>query len=123
MSKFLKYAFVGAIALTGFGFTSCSSEEDFDETTTLTGEPVKTTFTISFPENVAKTKQTATTVQNAETVASFRGMDNIVLLPFITQGDADADPVASDVLPLGAALHKAGDLLHRPVEYRNGEAL
>ena len=104
MRKFLKFAFVGAIALTGFGFTSCSSEEDFDETTTLSGEAVKTTFTISFPENVARTKQTATTVQNAETVAAFRGMDNIVLIPFITQGDAGADPVASTTAPLGKAI-------------------
>ena len=106
MRKFLKYAFVGAIALTGFGLASCSSDDDLDNPNGggLSGEAVKTTFTISFPENVAKTKQTATTVQNAETVASFRGMDNIVLLPFITQGDADADPVASDVLPLGAQI-------------------
>lgn len=106
MRKFLKYAFVGAIALTGFGLVSCSSDDDLDNPNGggLSGEAVKTTFTISFPENVAKTKQTATTVQNAETVASFRGMDNIVLLPFITQGDANADPVASDVLPLGAQI-------------------
>ena len=104
MRKFLKFAFVGAIALTGFGFTSCSSDEDFDGTTTLTGEPVKTTFTISFPENVAKTKQTATTVQKAGTVAAFRGMDNIVLIPFVAQGDAAADPVATDALPLGSEI-------------------
>ena len=107
MRKILKFAFVGAIALTGFGFTSCSSDEDFDETTNLTGEPVKTTFTISFPENVAKIKQTAATVQNAEAVTGtngFRGMDNIVLIPFSVQGDADADPIGSTVTPLGKAI-------------------
>ena len=104
MRKFLKFAFVGAIALTGFGFTSCSSDEDFDGTTTLTGEPVKTTFTISFPENVANTKQTATTVQNTEAVADFRGMDHIVLLPFSVQGDAGADPITNSLTPLGKAI-------------------
>ena len=102
MRKFLKYAYVGAIALTGFGLASCSADEDIDNPNGgATGEAVKTTFTISFPENVVKTKQTAATVQEAESRASFRGMDNIVLIPFVTQGDAGDDPVGSDILPLG----------------------
>lgn len=106
MRKFLQFAFVGAIALTGFGLASCSSDDDLDNPNGggLSGEAVKTTFTISFPENVAKTKQTDATVQSAETVAYFRGMDNIVLLPFVAQGDAAADPVADNVLPLGSAI-------------------
>ena len=72
MRKFLQFAFVGAIALTGFGLASCSSDDDLDNTNGggLAGEAVKTTFTISFPENVAKTKQTATTVQDEEEIAS-----------------------------------------------------
>ena len=50
MRKFLKYAFVGAIALTGFGLVSCSSDDDLDNATPgVTGETVKTAFTISFP--------------------------------------------------------------------------
>ena len=106
MRKFLQFAFVGAIALTGFGLASCSSDDDLDNPNGggLSGEAVKTTFTISFPENVANTKQTAATVQNEETVATFRGMDNIVLVPFLAQGDADADPVTNDVLPLGSQI-------------------
>ena len=106
MRKFLKYAFVGAIALTGFGLASCSSDDDLDNPNGggLSGEAVKTTFTISFPENVANTKQTAATVQDEEKIASFRGMDNIVLVPFLAQGDADADPVESTVTPLGSAI-------------------
>ncbi len=101
MRKFLKFAFVGAIALTGFGFTSCSSDEDFDETTNLTGEAVKTQFTISFPQNVAKIKQSAATVQSAENLGSFRGMDKIVLVPFVAEGAAGTDPIASTATPLG----------------------
>ncbi|MBR4648632.1 MAG: hypothetical protein IKO67_00580 [Bacteroidaceae bacterium] len=106
MRKFLQFAFVGAIALTGFGLASCSSDDDLDNPNGggLSGEAVKTTFTISFPENVANTKQTAATVQNTEAVADFRGMDNIVLIPFNTQGDADTDPIASTTLPLGQAI-------------------
>ncbi len=83
MRKFLQFAFVGAIALTGFGLASCSSDDDLDNTTTgVTGEEVKTAFTISFPNNVISTKQTATTVQNSEDIAGFRGLDDFYLIPF-----------------------------------------
>ncbi|MBO4594025.1 MAG: hypothetical protein J5678_07585 [Bacteroidaceae bacterium] len=88
MRKFLKYAYVGAIALTGFGLASCSSDEDIDNPNGgATGETVKTTFAISFPENVIKTKQTAEIVQQAGTIASFRGMENIVLVPYLDATD------------------------------------
>ncbi len=104
MRKFLKYAFVGAIALTGFGLASCSSDDDLDNPNGggLTGEAVKTQFTISFPENVASTKQSAKTVQNAGTIDAFRGMDNIVLVPFIAEGTAGQNPVLSTATPLGS---------------------
>ena len=83
MRKFLQFAFVGAIALTGFGLASCSSDDDLDNTTTcVTGEEVKTAFTISFPNNVISTKQTAATVQNSEDIAGFRGLDDFYLIPF-----------------------------------------
>lgn len=79
MRKFLKFAFVGAIALTGFGFTSCSSDEDFDETTNLTGEPVKTSFTISIDDVKAPaTKQTKAEVQADN---AFQGMSEITIFP------------------------------------------
>ena len=83
MRKFLKYAFVGAIALTGFGLVSCSSDDDLDNPNGgVTGEEVKTAFTISFPSNVISTKQTAATVQDAGTTESFRGLDDFYLIPF-----------------------------------------
>ncbi|MBR3634395.1 MAG: hypothetical protein IKN51_07700, partial [Bacteroidaceae bacterium] len=83
MRKFLKYAFVGAIALTGFGLVSCSSDDDLDNPNGgVTGEEVKTAFTISFPNNVISTKQTAATVQDAGTTESFRGLDDFYLIPF-----------------------------------------
>ena len=109
MRKFLKYAFVGAIALTGFGLVSCSSDDDLDNSTTgLTGEAVKTAFTISFPENVVKTKQTAAIVQESPTIASFRGMENIVLIPFGEAGDKnytnDDAPVKPTSKKIGGAI-------------------
>ena len=83
MRKFLKYAFVGAIALTGFGLVSCSSDDDLDNPNGgVTGEEVKTAFTISFPNNVISTRQTAATVQDAGTTESFRGLDDFYLIPF-----------------------------------------
>ena len=80
MRKFLKFAFVGAIALTGFGFTSCSSDEDFDETTTLTGEPVKTSFTISISD-VKSNPKLKQTLAEAQVDNAFKGMSEITIVP------------------------------------------
>lgn len=105
MKRNSKFIMLGVIALTGVtAFTSCSSDESVPVNPTFDGESVKTQFTIAFPGNVAKTRMTAATVQNEPAITNFRGMDNIVLLPFSAQGDADADPVASDVLPLGEGI-------------------
>ncbi len=111
MKKYLNYAFAGAIALTGaVGFVSCSSSgEDVVGNTPVNNptnipeqEAVKTQFTISLPSNVARanTRQSAATVQNAQTIETFRGMDNIVLLPFAATGDAGNDPVLSTAYKL-----------------------
>ena len=105
MKKNSIYALMSAIALAGsVGFSGCSSSNDeiinnpnynSDENT------VKTQFTISFPQNVAGTRQSAATVQNDQAIASFRGMDNIVLLPFATTGAVNTDPITSTSTKLG----------------------
>jgi len=111
MKKYLNYAFAGAIALTGaVGFASCSSSgEDVVGNTPVNNptnipeqEAVKTQFTISLPSNVARanTRQSAATVQDLQTIASFRGMDNIVLLPFAATGAFSTDPVLSTAYKL-----------------------
>lgn len=100
-----KFALMSAAALLSLGLASCSSnDEATPENLTSDGKAVKTQFTISLPGNVAKTRMTAGTVQNGETIESFRGMDNIVLIPFLAEGDADTDPVVSTVAPLGSAI-------------------
>ena len=108
MKKLFNLALFGAIALTGaVGSSSCSSSND-----EVINNPdynpeqnsVKTQFTISFPKNVASTRQSAATVQNDQDIASFRGMDNIVLLPFATTGDVNTDPIASTNTKLGDAI-------------------
>ncbi len=85
MKKNFFYALMSAIALTGaIGFTACSSDDAVVENNpTYNGESVKTQFTISFPQNVVKsTRMTGDVVQAAQTIAKFRGMDNIKLIPF-----------------------------------------
>lgn len=85
MKKSFFYAMMSAIALTSaVSFTACSSDDAVVENTpTYNGESVKTQFTISFPQNVAKsTRMTGDVVQAAQTIAKFRGMDNIKLIPF-----------------------------------------
>ena len=96
MKKYFSYALVGAIALTGaVGFSSCSSSSDEVVSNNPDYNPelnsVKTQFTISFPSNVASTRQSAFTVQDAQTIASFRGMDKIVLYPFGVAGTITSD--------------------------------
>lgn len=85
MKKNFFYAMMSAIALTGaIGFTACSSDDAVVENNpTYNGESVKTQFTISFPQNVAKsTRMTGDVVQVAQSIETFRGMDNIKLIPF-----------------------------------------
>jgi hypothetical protein len=85
MKKLFNFALFGAMALTGaVGFSACSSSDDvvnnpdFDPETNT----VKTQFAISLPSNVhaPQTRMSSTTVQEA--VGSFRGMQDIILLPF-----------------------------------------
>lgn len=89
MKKNLMFAMFGAIALTGsVGLAACSSSEDVvDVNPTFDGEAVKTQFTISLPFNNAKTRQTYSIVQGAENITSFRGMSDIVLIPFQSAAD------------------------------------
>lgn len=107
MKKMFKYASLGAIALVGaVSFSACSSSDEIVDNPDYNpaDNTVKTQFTIAFPGNVAKTRQSAATVQNAQTITSFRGMDNIVLLPFATTGAVNTDPIALTSTKLGDAI-------------------
>lgn len=107
MKKNYVYALMSAVALVGaVSLSACSTSDDVvDVNPTFDGEAVKTQFTISFTQSVAKTRQTAGTVQNAEDIASFRGMDNIVLYPFAATAAAGAtDPIISESTKLGDAI-------------------
>ena len=94
MKKNYVYALMSAVALAGaVSLSACSTSDDVvDVNPTFDGEAVKTQFTISFPQNVAKTRQTAGTVQQTEDIEDFRGMEEIVLYPFAATAAAGATP-------------------------------
>ncbi|MCR4603316.1 MAG: hypothetical protein K5683_07280 [Prevotella sp.] len=95
MKKKFKYAFLSAIALVGaVGFSACSSEDEVaDVNPTYDGENVKTQLTIALTDGVVNnntTRQSAATVQYAQTIASFRGIDSITLIPYASPTDRTA---------------------------------
>ena len=82
MKKILSYAFVGAVALTGAMFVSCSSDDGAVENNpTFDGKTVKTQFSIALPSNVG-TRMAAADVQES---GNFLGIKNIKLLPFAAE--------------------------------------
>ena len=93
MKKNLKYALLSAIAFVGaVSFSACSSSDEIVDNPDYNPETnsVKTQFTISLPQNVVKTtRQSAETVQNAQNVSSFRGFDNMVLIPYASVVNED----------------------------------
>jgi len=86
MKKNSIYALMSAIALAGsVGFSGCSSSDDVINNPDYNPETnsVKTEFAISLPNYVgASTRQTTAITQAQTPTATFRGMQNMVLIPF-----------------------------------------
>lgn len=82
-----KFALMSATALLSLGLASCSSNDEADVNPTYDGQNVKTQFTISLPGKVAKTRMTYGTVQGSEAIADFRGMSDIVIVPYMSASD------------------------------------
>ena len=76
MKKFMYFG-IAAIAL---GMAACSSDDEVAQPEHF-GEAVKAQFTISFPTKT-DTRMAGDIVQQAGTIAQFRGMENITLIPF-----------------------------------------
>ena len=113
MKKIFKYAFLGAIALSGtVGFSACSSSDDVVDNPDNNPETntVKAQFAINLPSNVTgKTRQSGDIVQQAQNIASFRGMDNIVLYPFgATATTSGTSPIVASSTKLGDAITLKG---------------
>lgn len=89
MKIFSKYAYMGAIALVGaVGFTACSSDDDLTapQNPTFDGESVKTQFAINIPYAGGKdTRLGQNIVQGQTPNPTFRGMNNIRLVPFTSE--------------------------------------
>jgi hypothetical protein len=88
MKKYLNFAFVSAIALTGtLGFTACSSEDKIDDTAATpnpTYDATAQTVNVNFVLNVsseANTRQSSNAVQQN---ANFRGMTDAKLIGLAT---------------------------------------
>lgn len=92
MKKIKQMAYVGAIALLSMSvFTACSSSDDAvageGPNPQVPGETVKTQFSISLPSEMSAMRMAGSTVQEAGTLASFRGMSDIVLIPYLHATD------------------------------------
>lgn len=106
MKKMKRFAYVGAIALLSLlGFSACSSSDDAITdgglTPQTTGEAVKTQFSVSLPSEISKMRMTSATVQQAGTKASFRGMQDIVLIPYPNATNRTSRLGANIILPAG----------------------
>ena len=115
MKKNFKYAFMSAIAFAGaVSFSACSSSDEIVDNPDYNPETnaVKTQFTISLPENVARaTRQDITTVQG-QTTPVFRGMQDMILVPFSGTPSTSATKALSE--PVSLAPLTSSSLLGTP---------
>ena len=104
MKKNFRFAFVGAIALLGaVGISSCSSSSDevidnpnYDPET----NSVKTEFAISLPNYVGASTRQSNVITQAQNPAVFRGMQDLVLIPYDDAVAAESTPWKSKVFTL-----------------------
>ena len=90
MRKNFKFALMSAAALLSLGLASCSSnDEEAPVNPTFDGQSVKTSFALNIPR-AAKTRMTKVITQENQ---QFRGMQDIYLIPLISE------PTAATVFP------------------------
>ena len=124
MKKSHSFALMAAGALMSLaGLTACSSSSDVDVLDNPNVEiddqgkaGVRPEFVISFPRSVvsSKTRMGSDETQSAGTVAQFRGMDKIRLIPFDTEPKSSTPKFAS-IMSLSSiqALRKEGTLNYK----------
>ena len=119
MKSIKTLAFATALLLAGTaGFTACSSDnEDVLNPNVIINEDgsksVKSEFVVSIPRSVVS-RMSAGTTQAGNTVAQFRGIDNIKLVPFRAEPTASTEK-SSSVIELSYinALQQAGSLNYK----------
>lgn len=119
MKKFQTIALMMGIALTGLGgLTACSSENNVENNPNVIIDEnghanVRPEFVISIPRSVVDQTRMADDVTQADgSVASFRGLDNIYLIPFTDVPTANATK-AGDIIRL-SHIPKSGGLSSTP---------
>ena len=104
MKRMKNFALMSAIALTSaVGFTACSSSDDVAETNPNYNpetNSVKTEFAISLPNYVGSTTRQTAVVAQAQETPVFRGMQNMVLIPYGAVVEAASTPLNSKVFSL-----------------------
>lgn len=105
MKKNFMYALLGAIALTGaVSFSACSSSDEIVDNPDYNPETntVKTQFAISLQNNVLKntTRMAAADVQAGGTLAQFKGITGMYLLPFNATTITEASTLNGEVISL-----------------------
>ena len=103
MKKFKQMAYTSAIVLLSVtGFTACSSGDETiaEPNPTFDGNSVKTQFTISLPENI-KMRMISDIVQEG---GNFRGIDQIKLVPYTSDGDITVSSTANASLTALSAI-------------------
>jgi hypothetical protein len=115
MKKIKRFAYAGAVLLLSAGFAACSSDDAL-ETSTFEKGVVKTEFNISMLGK-AKTRMSDATTQyanpaNSATLNVFRGMQDIVLIPYAKAGAiAATDPRIGENIAIATTLgQKTTDL-------------
>ena len=100
MVKLNKYAFVGAMLLTGaVGFTACSSDdlaEGPNPNPTFDGESVKTQFAISIPRATGSRLSDAIVQEQGAT--AFRGLSKIKLIPFKSEPTGSSNFISDAII-------------------------
>lgn len=115
MRKNFKFALMSAAALLSLGLASCSSNDEAEVNPTFDGQNVKTQFSISLPASVAKTRMAGSTVQVAEDIATFRGMQDIVIIPFANATNRTAR--------LGSNIVLGANTMVKPTTTNNAQAI
>lgn len=89
------YLFAAALVAGTMGMTSCSNEEitPGNQNPTYNGESVKTQFAINIPAAGKNTRLTQDIVQANGASSTFRGMDNIRLVPFTATSNLNGETV------------------------------
>lgn len=103
MKKNFMFAIMSAIALTGaVSFSACSSSDEVIDNPDYNPETnsVKTEFTISLPNYVGSTTRQEASVAQAQTTPVFRGMQNLVLIPYGGTVEDASEPLYGKVFSL-----------------------